>query len=214
MTSSYTRLCLVRHGETAWNAEHRLQGHIDVPLNDVGRAQADATAACLPAGLFGACYSSDLQRAFETAQAAAVAVGLAPHKTPALRERHYGCFQGLTYSEARQRFPAAYARFETRDPDFVLPEGGESLQRFSARVSASLEGIARRHPGESVLVVAHGGVLDIAHRLATGKPLDAPRDFAIPNAALNWIRYERGWALESWGDTGHLASARDELPNT
>lgn len=208
-----TRLCLVRHGETAWNADRRLQGHIDVALNEVGREQAAATAACLPPGLFAACYSSDLQRAFETALLAGAAAGLTPSKTPALRERHYGCFQGLTYAEAKQRFPEVYARFEARDPDFEFPDGGESLQAFSARVRTALDAIVLRHAGACVLVVTHGGVLDVVHRLATGKSLTAPRDFTIPNAALNWVRHEGAWALESWGDAAHLARARDELPN-
>lgn len=208
-----TRLCLVRHGETAWNADRRLQGHIDVPLNEVGQAQAAATAACLPAGLFSACYSSDLQRAFETARVASRATGLLPNTAPALRERHYGCFQGLTYVEAKQRFPEAYARFEERDPHYAFADGGESLHAFSERVRSALEDIVSRHPGACVLVVTHGGVLDIVHRLATGESLTAARDFTIPNAALNWVRHRGRWELESWGDTTHLATARDELPN-
>lgn len=210
---SPTRLCLIRHGETAWNAERRLQGHIDVPLNEIGRRQAAATAACLSGGLLSACYSSDLQRAWETAVRASNALGLVPRTNPDLRERHYGLFQGLTYVEAQQRFPDAYARFEARDPDFAIPGEGESLRTFSARVGTALAKIVLQHPGACVLVVTHGGVLDVAHRLATGKSLTAPRDFTIPNAALNWIRHDGRWTLESWGDANHLPTALDELPN-
>lgn len=209
-----TRLCLVRHGETAWNAQRRLQGHLDVPLNDVGHAQARASAARLAAHAFAALYCSDLARARQTAEPAARVLGASPIATAALRERHYGAFQGLTYDEARARFPAEYDRFAARETDFAFPDGGESLSGFAARVTAVLREIAERHAGAQVLVITHGGVLDIVHRLATGKPLEAARDFPIPNAALNWIAFATGrWQLLAWADEGHLAQARDELPN-
>jgi probable phosphoglycerate mutase len=212
--NAMTRLCLVRHGETTWNAQRRLQGHLDVPLNDTGHAQARATAARLAGHAFAAVYCSDLARARQTAEAAARALGAAPVATAALRERHYGAFQGLTYDEARARFPAEYDRFTAREADFAFPHGGESLTGLATRIAAVLHEIAERHAGAQVLVVSHGGVLDVAHRLATGKPLEAARDFAIPNAALNWIALASGrWRLLSWADDGHLAQARDELPN-
>jgi probable phosphoglycerate mutase len=212
--NAMTRLCLVRHGETAWNAQRRLQGHLDVPLNDTGHAQARATAARLTGHAFAAVYCSDLARARQTADAAARALAMTPVATAALRERHYGAFQGLTYAEARARFPAEYDRFAAREADFAFPHGGESLSGFADRVAAALREIAERHAGAQVLVVTHGGVLDVAHRLATGKPLEAARDFAIPNAALNWIAFAAGrWQLLAWADADHLALARDELPN-
>jgi probable phosphoglycerate mutase len=210
---SACRLCLIRHGETDWNAQRRLQGHIDIPLNPTGVGQAVSAAASLPGGVFTACYSSDLVRALHTAQAACSALGLVPRTLPALRERHYGHFQGLTYDEAARRHAEDYARFEARDPDFAFADGGESLRGFAQRIVACLTDIVACHPGETVLVVTHGGVLDIAHRVATGKSLTASRDFTIPNAALNWIRHDGGWSLESWADLRHLQGARDELPN-
>lgn len=209
-----TRICLVRHGETAWNAERRLQGHTDIPLNDTGLAQARATAESLSSQRFDAAYSSDLTRARQTAAAIAERCGLAPTLDARLRERHYGSFQALTYDEARARFPEDYHRFETRDPDFRFPQGGESLLEFAGRIGTTLEGIARSHPGGTVLIVTHGGVLDIVHRLATGKPLGAPRDFTIPNAALNWIGWrDEAWSLIAWAEQAHLGRALDELPN-
>jgi probable phosphoglycerate mutase len=209
-----TRICLVRHGETAWNADRRLQGHTDIPLNDTGLAQARATAASLADERFDAAYSSDLTRARQTAEAIAACCGLAPGFDAGLRERHYGGFQALTYDEARTRFPADYQRFENRDPDFVFPEGGESLRNFAGRIQTALEQIARTHRGGTVLVVTHGGVLDIAHRLATGKSLEAARDFTIPNAALNWIGHDgETWSLIAWAEQRHLTNALDELPN-
>uniref|UniRef100_A0ABX1MXE1 Histidine phosphatase family protein n=2 Tax=Aromatoleum buckelii TaxID=200254 RepID=A0ABX1MXE1_9RHOO len=213
-----TRLCLVRHGETAWNAERRLQGHLDVPLNEIGHAQAEATAASLAEHRFAAFYCSDLRRAQQTAAAAGRTLGFEATLEPELRERHYGIFQGLTYDEARERFPQDFARFHARDPDFAFCGDGESLAAFAARIHRALDRIAARHAGRQTLVVTHGGVLDIAHRLATGKALDAPRDFTIPNAALNWINWiefdGRRWHLLAWADQAHLPAARDELPNT
>lgn len=211
------RICLVRHGETAWNAERRLQGHIDIPLNATGLSQAEATARSLArAGLhFSALYSSDLERARQTAAAIARAQALPPTHDARLRERHYGHFQGLTFDEAEGRHPDHFRRFKARDPHFALPESGESLNALATRVHAALGEIARQHVGEAVVVVTHGGVLDIAHRLATGQPLETARDFAIPNAALNWIEHSAGrWQLIAWADESHLQGALDELPDT
>lgn len=209
------RICLVRHGETAWNTERRLQGHIDIPLNDNGLAQAEATARSLArAGeRFAALYCSDLQRARQTAAAVARAQGLDPAHDARLRERHYGVFQGLTYDEAAHHHPEHYRRFTAREPAFSFAGEGESLADFAARVHAALGDIANRHAGEAVAVVTHGGVLDIVHRLATGEPLETPRSFAIPNAALNWIEHTAGaWRLLAWADERHLRDALDELP--
>jgi len=100
-----TRFCLVRHGETAWNTERRLQGHLDIPLNDTGRAQAAATADALADDRFHALYTSDLARAQDTAQALAARIERPVAQITALRERHYGIFQGLTYDEAMTRHP-------------------------------------------------------------------------------------------------------------
>jgi probable phosphoglycerate mutase len=209
-----TRLCLVRHGETAWNAERRLQGHIDVPLNETGESQARASAALLAQERFDVLYCSDLARARRTALVAAERIGLALTLEPRLRERHYGAFQGLTYEEAEQRYPEAYAHFHAREPAFAFPDGGESLTAFAGRVRSALEQIVARHPGQSVLIVTHGGVLDIAHRIASGKPLEAERDFSIPNAALNWLEHAGGnWRILAWAQQAHLDAARDELPN-
>jgi len=209
-----TRFCLVRHGETPWNAELRLQGHIDVPLNDTGRRQAAATAHVLSAHRFDALYSSDLTRALQTAAAAASACGLQPLPHSGLRERHYGVLQGRTYDEAEAQHPEVWRHFKGRNPAYSFPGGGESLAEFDARVRQAMDAILRAHTGQTVLVVTHGGVLDIIHRLASGKPLEAARDFAIPNAALNWIAHDaQGWRLECWADQTHLGSSMDELPH-
>ncbi|MDO9598270.1 MAG: histidine phosphatase family protein [Azoarcus sp.] len=213
MVRTRTRLCLVRHGETAWNAERRLQGHLDVELNEHGLRQAALTARVLATAQFEAAYSSDLRRARLTAEI--IAGGPLPVTIDAgLRERHYGCFQGLTYTEAEARFPEDYARFLARDSQLAFSGGGESLQTFANRIKDTLVRIVAAHPGQQVLIVTHGGVLDIIHRLTTGSALDAARDFTIPNAALNWIEHEDDeWRLISWGDQRHLDSSLDELSN-
>jgi probable phosphoglycerate mutase len=130
-----------------------------------------------------------------------------------LRERHYGVLQTLTYAEFEQRHPQAHARFQAREEDFALPGGGESLRGFADRVLACVDGIVAAHPGGQVLIVTHGGVLDILHRRASGKPLSVPRGVEIPNAALNWLEVASGrWSVLSWAERGHLAEALDELP--
>ena len=195
-----TRICLVRHGETDWNREKRLQGHEDIPLNTTGLAQAEATARHLSEHDFSAIYSSDLSRALATAQTAASHLGLPVTPTEELRERHGGIFQGLTQDEAWAHHGEGYGRYRGRDPDYAAP-GGESLRKVAERVTDFLHKLAELHEGESILVVSHGGVLDIAHRLATGKPLDTPRDFTISNAAVNWIEHQGGqWQLRAWDE--------------
>jgi 2,3-bisphosphoglycerate-dependent phosphoglycerate mutase len=205
-----TRFCIVRHGETDWNVERRIQGHVDIPLNALGRVQAEATANGLAGLVFAAAYSSDLARAWATAEIAARRLGLALAAEPGLRERHYGVFQGLTTAEAAERFPAAHARYLARDRDYDF-EVGESLSGLAARVAVAVEALAERHRGQSVLLVSHGGVLDVCYRRATGRDLSAPRDFPIPNAALNWIEVGRqGWRLHSWADRRHLERTLEE----
>jgi len=209
-----TRVCLVRHGETTWNAEKRIQGQIDVGLNDVGLSQAEAAARWLSDLAVAALYSSDLLRTRQTADRIAAGLRLVPTLRAEFRERRYGLFEGLTYEESRARYPAEYLSFERREPEFVIPSGGESLQQLHERVSGGLRRIAIDHPGETIVVVTHGGVLDIVNRLVRGNPLSKPRDFLIPNAGINWVRFQDDrWLLEAWGETGHLAMVGlDELP--
>lgn len=206
-----TRLCLVRHGETAWNAEHRVQGQLDVPLNAVGEAQALAAARVLAQEAFDAVYSSDLGRARRTAEPAASALGREVLLERDLRERHYGIFERLTYTEVKTRYPEDYARFEARDPGFDF-RTGESLQGFYERSIAVIERIADRHRNQNVLVFTHGGVLDMLYRHVTGLGIRAPRDFGIPNAGLNRLERRAGsWVVRAWADIAHLAGALDDF---
>ena len=207
-----TRLCIVRHGETDWNVEKRIQGHTDVPLNATGRAQALAMSFNAAHHRFDAIYSSDLTRAMETARYVAEREGEGVRALRDLRERHYGIFQGLTASEAAGRHPAAHAFYAARDPDYDF-DTGESLRVFAARVLHGLDWLVRHHVGQTILTVSHSGVLDVIYRQATGRLLEADRDFEIPNCALNWFGVDaHGLHLERWADRHHLAHVLVEAP--
>ncbi len=202
-----TELILIRHGETAWNLERRMQGQTDTPLSDRGRAQAEAVGQRLAHYPFAALYSSDLARAWDTAAAIARA-NMRQHeirREPALRERTFGILEGLTHDEMAQRYPEEHTRFNTRDPDYAVP-GGESPRQFFTRSLACLENITRAHAGECVVVVTHGLVLDTLHRAAHGMPLDARREAPLLNASLNTFHHTAaGWREIDWGDVAHLA---------
>lgn len=213
-----TEILLIRHGETAWNAVKRLQGHCDIALNTQGQAQADALGQALRDEPLAAIISSDLQRARQTAQALAAqqAGPLQVICDPGLRERCYGAFEGLYYSDISQRYPAAFASWQARDIDAVFPPGaraGESFRDFYARSVTAMLHWARRYPGQKIALVAHGGVLECAYRAALSLPLSTPRDFPVLNASVNRLRLEADvLRLMSWGEVAHLdAMALDEV---
>jgi probable phosphoglycerate mutase len=208
-----TRLCLVRHGETAWNAEGRVQGQLDIPLSAAGRAQARAVAAALAGEAFDAIWASDLVRVQQTAEPTAQLLKKEVRLSKELRERHYGEFQGITYAEAKERMPGEYARFRDKDLDFAFRDG-ESLRDFSRRSLSAVEGLIAENPGKSLLVFTHGGVLEMVYRHATGRGLQSPRDFEIPNAGLNRLAVSAGeWRVLAWADVHHLSVALDDLPD-
>lgn len=211
-----TTILLIRHGETAWNAARRLQGHIDIALNDAGLRQAEALGQALDGQPLAAVLASDLQRAHQTAAAVAGRQGLAIHNDSQLRERCYGAFEGLLYSEIEQRYPAEYALWQARNIDAVMPPGeraAESFRQFYRRAVDAIGHWAERYSGRTIAIVAHGGVLECAYREAVGKSLDSPRDFQVRNASINRFAYSQGkLSLTHWGDVGHLnAAAMDEL---
>ena len=210
------KILLIRHGETAWNAERRLQGYLDIPLNEEGERQARLLAEALESESIDVVVSSDLHRARQTAQAVATLRGMPLHVDPALRERCYGGFEGLLYSEIEQRFPAEFAAWQARDIDAILPPGknrGESFRQFYTRATSAILATAAAHPGRTIAMVAHGGVLECAYRMARALPLETPRDFKVYNASINRFRVEDGnLVLQSWGEVAHLRPALlDEL---
>lgn len=206
-----TRIIVIRHGETSWNVDARIQGHLDIPLNDLGLWQAKQAARALTQESIAAIYSSDLQRAFATAQAIAQASGLSVHSEPGLRERSFGEYEGQTFKEIEILDPEAAQRWRVREPGFAMP-GGESLLDVRARISATVHQVAARHVGEQIVLVAHGGVLDALYRLATRQEVQAPRTWLLANAAINRLLWTpEGLTLIGWGDTTHLDNAsRDE----
>ncbi|MFY3383761.1 histidine phosphatase family protein [Paracidovorax sp. MALMAid1276] len=207
-----TRIVAIRHGETAWNVDTRIQGHLDIPLNDTGLWQAEQVGRALADEPVAAIYTSDLQRAHATAQAVARATGapLTPHT--GLRERSFGHFQGRTFAEIEAELPEDARRWRKRDPHYT-PEGGESLVTLRERIERTVSALAERHVGEQVVMVAHGGVLDVLYRLATRQDIQAPRTWQLANAAINRLLWTPdGLSLVGWADTQHLDSqaARDE----
>ncbi len=195
----------VRHGETDWNRIRRLQGHTDIALNETGIEQAVRLAKALAAEPIAAIHSSDLGRALATAQPVAAGLGLPVTTHVGLRERHYGSLEGLTYAEIEARFPEEAERMRGRDAMSRFPNG-ESQQEFFDRAVGAFTSIAdaashSAAPGTKILVVTHGGVLDMLYRAATGQPLGEERRAAIPNAVINRLRYEnRRFTVTAWAE--------------
>lgn len=204
MHDQITRIIAVRHGETAWNVDTRLQGHLDIALNDKGRSQAARVAQALADEPLDAIYASDLQRAWQTALAIGQAQQRAPQPEPLLRERCFGQFQGKTYAEIETLWPEQSQQWRLRDPDWA-PPGGESLQRMYARVEHIASALARQHVGAQIALVAHGGVLDMLYRLATGQDVQAPRTWQLGNASINRLNWTpEGFRMVGWSDESHL----------
>lgn len=202
-----TRLVVVRHGQTDWNAALRIQGHTDIALNALGRWQAAQLMLALADDGLQAIYSSDLQRAVDTARPFADAAGLPVQIEPGLRERRFGRFEGLSFAEIESRWPDDARRWRQREPGFA-PGGGESLQAFQARCVAACATLAERHRGQSLLLVSHGGVLDCLYRAATRVALDAPRSWQLGNVSVNRLLHvETGFSLVGWNDERHLQDA-------
>jgi probable phosphoglycerate mutase len=200
---------LVRHGETHWNREQRIQGQRNSELSPAGIQQANAAAARLACEGADGLVASDLGRTLQTAAPIAAATGLAIETRVGLRERAFGVFEGRTLEEIALEFPSEYARWRARDPDYAMP-GGESLEQLRERVKGTLEAIAARGH-RKVLVVTHGGVLDAAYRVAAGVADAARRTWPLVNASVNSIDVDAsGWRLHEWGNVAHLGKAGDE----
>ena len=202
-------LILVRHGETAWNAERRLQGHLDIGLNDIGLRQAAACGQYLAHEPLDAIYASDLQRAQQTASALAAPHGLPIQTDTGLRERCFGGFEGKLYSELEALFPTSNAAMLERDLDARYPDGvhrAETLREFDQRVMQTLNAILTDNPARRIAIVSHGGVLDCVYRRVRGLRLDSPRDFDVKNASINRFQWrDAALHLSHWGEVAHLA---------
>ena len=207
-------LSIIRHGETEWNRQRRIQGQGDSALTAVGLRQAEAVARRIRQVAPSRLVSSDLGRTIQTAQPIAEVTTLTLETDSGLRERSFGIFEGLTPAEIEGRYPAEHALWQARDPSFAIP-GGESLLVLRQRVAATLERIAGQSTGD-VVIVTHGGVLDAIYRIALGLSMHAPRTWQLLNASVNQVEisFTAGaavWHLHDWADTRHLAEAEDEV---
>jgi 2,3-bisphosphoglycerate-dependent phosphoglycerate mutase len=200
-------LLLVRHGQSTWNQEHRIQGQLDPPLSDEGRRQAMRLARRLSNRRLAGFYSSDLKRALETAQLIGAATGDSPVPAAGLREIYLGAWEGLNTEELAQLFPEAWARW-TEEPSWDVVPGGEGARPFESRVAAEIDSILARHEHGDVLVVTHGGVIQVALHRVVGRPNHGLFPFRIENASLSVIERRNGrFVVSAVNDTGHLEDA-------
>ena len=202
-----TRFIVVRHGETRWNVESRVQGQKDSPLTAEGLAQAEAIARRLARERFDVLVASDLGRALQTAEPIARLCGLPIERDARLRERDFGEGEGLLYDEIDRRWPEVFSRVRETDPDAVIP-GGETRRQFHERVHHAFEALVREHAGKRVAVVTHGGVLAALYRMVHSIPVGKPHRIPVSNASYNAIAFSAdAWSVETWDDVSHLPGA-------
>jgi broad specificity phosphatase PhoE len=198
---------LIRHGQSTWNREHRIQGQLDPPLSDEGRRQAELVGRRLSGRPFAGFYSSDLKRAFESAELIGTALGARPQPETSLREIFLGDWEGLRTGEIAERFPEAWARW-VEEPDWDVVPGGEGAALFDARVAGALDAIFRRHAQGDVLVVTHGGVIQVALHRIVGRPPQGLFPFKIQNASISLIeKRESRMIIGGVNDIAHLETA-------
>lgn len=200
-----TELILLRHGETDWNRELRFQGHVDVSLNFIGLEQARRLAQRLAGETAHHLYASDLMRAQQTAQPVSLELGLATISDSALREQSFGRVDGMRVDDIKVQYPKAWDEWLRFQEDYGMPEG-ETTRQFHARVMDAVQRMVAAHRGQTLVVVTHGGVLDMIYRTARSLGLSGPRQSEIPNAGLNRVRVrEGGIDILAWADVQHLA---------
>lgn len=198
---------LVRHGQSTWNREHRIQGQLDPPLSPEGLRQAELLARRLASRQFAGFYASDLKRAFETAEAIGAVVGMRPVPESSLREIFLGEWEGLTTSEIAERFPEAWAAWVDH-PDWDVVPGGEGAAFFDTRVAAAIDDIVRKHPAGDVLLVTHGGVIQVALHRIVGRASRGLFPFKIQNASISLIERRNGRTIIGGvNDIAHLDAA-------
>jgi 2,3-bisphosphoglycerate-dependent phosphoglycerate mutase len=200
-----TELVLIRHGETDMNRELRFQGHVNVGLNAIGLEQARRLAARMAGEQADAVYVSDLLRACQTAEPIAGELALQPVHESGLREQSFGRVDGMRVDDIQRDHPDAWAGWLRFEEDFAMPEG-ESTRAFHGRVMEAVQRVVAAHQKQRVVVVTHGGVLDMIYRTARSLGLSGPRQSEIPNAGFNRIRVRDGGIdILDWADTRHLA---------
>lgn len=197
-------LLVVRHGETDWNRQSRIQGCLDTHLSDAGRQQIERLGHCLKHHSFDALYSSDLQRAAETAAAIAQHHNKSVQTDIRLRERNFGAFQGMSVEEVQLQHPKWYQRHRDLDPHFNYCDGQSRTDKYE-EVRSFFEDIQERHRTQNVLAVSHGGSISLMVHHVLGIPLDQDVPVRCGNAEYCVFELEAGrWILRLWGQNQHL----------
>ena len=207
-----TDILIIRHGQTAWNTQKRLQGHSDIPLNENGRLQAVTLAEILRDEPLDAIFSSDLQRAYQTAYEIAKIHNLPVHQDRSFRERCYGICEGMKDGEIREAYPESYKAWYAADPDHFFPDGErktESPRQFHHRAVNAIREAATRYPGKKIAIVTHFGVIETTYRTAQNIPLGTHCRMPVLNTSINRFRWTGGTLeLLQWGEASHLEEGR------
>lgn len=198
-----TEIILIRHGETEWNSQKRMQGHSNSDLSEVGRGQIQALGELMKNVSFDHIYSSDSLRARQTAEAITQYSGHTLQFDQRIREKNLGVFEGLTSTEAKERHPEVYRLFKTAGANYVIDEG-ESTQQLLERALEFIEEIRLRHPQERVVMVTHGGVVRVLMKYALGLSIDAPTRFIIKNTGIFGLIWNENWLVTQMGGVYHL----------
>ena len=198
-----TEIILIRHGETEWNSQKRMQGHSNSDLSSVGQAQIQALGQWMKNVPFDLIYSSDSLRAKQTAEAITQFSGHELKIDLRLREKNLGVFEGLTSEEARERHPEVFRLFKTAGSKYVIDEG-ESTQQLQDRALEIVNEIRIKHPEERVLLVTHGGFIRVVMKHSLGLSLETPTRFLIRNTGVFRLVWEDKWLVSQMGGVSHL----------
>ena len=198
-----TEIILIRHGETEWNSQQRMQGHSNSDLSSVGQAQIQALGQWMKNVPFDLIYSSDSLRAKQTAEAITQFSGHELQFDQRLREKNLGVFEGLTSEEARERHPEVFRLFKTAGSKYVIDEG-ESTQQLQDRALEIVNEIRIKHPEEHVLLVTHGGFIRVVMKHSLGLSLETPTRFLIRNTGVFRLVWEDKWIVSQMGGVSHL----------
>jgi probable phosphoglycerate mutase len=198
-----TEIILIRHGETEWNSQKRMQGHSNSDLSLVGQAQIQALGQWMKNVPFDLIYSSDSPRAKQTAESITQFSGHELQFDQRLREKNLGVFEGLTSEEARERHPEVFRLFKTAGSKYVIDEG-ESTQQLQDRALEIVNEIRIKHPEERVLLVTHGGFIRVVMKHSLGLSLETPTRFLIRNTGVFRLEWEDKWLVSQMGGVSHL----------
>jgi len=207
MSSAERLMYIVRHGATDWNQSGRIQGHIDIPLNETGLVQARLVSLRLATFKATALFSSGLLRAYETAQIIGQATGLRVLQKPGLREINFGVWQGLSSLQIRERDPEVYAA-RRANPYDVAPAGAETWRHFYTRAVQAVHEILAMIEAERLIVVTHGGVCTALGLRALGFDCTGKRTFDSHNCGIHTIAVQGDiWRAVALNDITHLTAA-------